>query len=109
MAYFTQLEHIFQKLIWNQKRSRIAKEIFRKENKVGRITLYYKVIVMKTPWYWHKNRHRGHWNRIESSEITSCLYGQLIFDKECKNIQYVEDSLFNKWYWKKWTDNVHIC
>ena len=39
MAYFTDLKQIFQKFIWNDKRSRIASEILRKKNKFGGIML----------------------------------------------------------------------
>ena len=41
MAYFTDLEQIFQKLTWNQKRLQVASTILRKKNKVGGITLPY--------------------------------------------------------------------
>ena len=30
------------------------------------------------------------------------MYGQLIFDKAGKTIQYKKDSPFSKWYWDNW-------
>ena len=86
-------EQITQNFMWGHKWPRIAQTILRKNNKAGVINLpdfrqCYKATVIKTVWYWHKNIHLNQWDRIESSEINPHTFGQLIFNRGGKDIQW---------------------
>ena len=102
MAFFKEQGQNILKFLWRQKRPWIVKAILGKKNRAGGIRfpdfrLYYK-------WYSHQNsmvlaqnRNTDQWTRTENPQINPWIYGHIICGKVGKNIQWRENSLFNKW------------
>ena len=91
--FFTELEKAILKFIWNNKKPRIPKTILNSKRTSGGVSVldlkqYYRVIVLKTARYWHRDRQVDRWNRIEDPEINPHTYGHSIFDKRAENIQW---------------------
>ena len=76
--------------------------ILRKKDRTGGI-MYpdfrkgYKTVVIKTEWYWHKNRYQINGTGQKMEKETYILNDQSIYDKEGKKTHCRKYNLFNKW------------
>ena len=75
LFFSTEMENTILKFIWNCKELQIEKKILKNNNKVEELKLtnfktYYSIVVIKTVWYFLKDKYLDQWNRIENPEIT---------------------------------------
>lgn len=95
MIFFKELKKII-KFICKNRRLRITKAILSKESEARGITthnvkLYYKVVVIKTAWYWHQKRHEEQCNNRVTEKPRNLHH--VTFDKDDKNISWNKDTL----------------
>ena len=86
--FFTDLERTIFNFTWKNKTPGIAKTFLKNKRTSRGITflknkrtsrgisnpdfkLYYRATVIKTTWYWHKNRHVDQWNQTEDTYINT--------------------------------------
>ena len=88
-VFFTELDQIISQFVWKYQKPQIAKEILSHSHQDSMVQA--------------QRQNIDQWNKIESPEINPCTYGHLIFNKVCKNIQWIKDNLFNKRCWENWS------
>ena len=79
-------------------------------NEAGRINLpdfrlYYKATVIKAACTGTKTEIQTNGTK-QKDQKSPCTYGQFIFDRGGKNIQWGKNNIFNKWCWENWAVNV---
>jgi hypothetical protein len=87
--FFKDMERAILKHNWKGNKHIISKTILNNKRTTGGITipdlkLYYRAIVIKSAWYWYRDRHIDQCNRIEYSEKKQHTYHHLILDKKAK-------------------------
>ena len=103
--FLVNIDELILKFMWRGKKTQNSQLILKEKTKdrgliLTNFKIYSKAAIFKTVWYWQKKK-KNQWNKVESQEIDSLKYSQLIFDRGAKAIQWSKDSLFNKRYWDK--------
>ena len=103
MAFFKELGKKNSQFIWKHKR---LKKSWERRIGTGGINLpdfrlHCKTTIIKTVWYWHKNRNIDQWNKTKPRNKPMHLWVTYFWQRRQEYIMG-KDSLFNKWCWEKW-------
>ena len=61
------------------------------------LKLYYKAVVIKTIWYWLRDRREDQWNRLRVSDLSKTVY-----NKPKEPNFWDKNPLFDKNCWENW-------
>ena len=61
------------------------------------VKLYYKALLIKTIWYWLRNKREDQWNRIGVSDLS-----KIVYDKSKDPSFWHTIPLFDKNCWENW-------
>ena len=86
LVYYTELDQKISQFVQKHKRPHIARSFLRKKNGINLpdFRIYYKAIVTKIIWYWHKNRNIERWKRWKAQRQTHTAIGTLSLTKEAR-------------------------
>lgn len=112
MAFFTEIEKTLE-FVWNHWQPPNSQS--NPEKKEQSITLAashclfwgytIKTKIIKTVWYWHKNRHMDDWRRIKNSEINLHIWSTNIW-QENQKYSVGKVNLFKRCSLQNW---LFIC
>ena len=106
---FIETDMLILKFIWKYKWPQLPKTVFKKKNKVGKLTLpdsnthihayihTYIYTVTKAVWSWCKDRQKDHWKRTDSRNKPTHIWS-INFQQSAKAVQWGKDNLFQQWY-----------
>jgi len=107
IAFCIELDQIIKNFALKHKRPQTAKIILRKKNGAGAIKvpdfrIYFKAIVIKIVWYWHKTDTEINETEQRAQKETHASV-QLLYNRKGKSIICRKDNLFIKRCWENWT------
>ena len=95
--FFVDIHKIILKFGWKGKEIRIGKTVLKKKSKIRQMSLpnfkSYIATVIKTVWYWQRDRHIGQWNRIDSSNRLTYMCSNDV-EQRCKTNSVEKRSPF---------------
>ena len=107
MVFFVEIEKFILQLIWNLTGTQIPQKNLNKKHRTKLnflISKHNKATVIKTVWYWHKDKYIDQRKRKKSLEINSHRPGQMILIRVTMWFNE-ERAVFLKVFlrcWKNW-------